>query len=282
MDGPIQWHPAFYSALQIELAADASALIFESEHLLSKKPMQIDVIIIKKPDDYHIHKTMGHIFRRYNLIEYKSPEDSLSINDFYKVMGYGCFYQSDTLKVMEIRPEEITLTFASSHFPRKMMAHMQKDLHLRITAYDTGIFHIQGGIFPIQVLITRKLSKKDYYWLQHLRKDLKSGGEIKTLIENYEGHKKSILYQSVMEAIIRGNWTETEAERKMCDALKELFAEDFKESENRGLQQGLQKGIHQGIQLTKTVFSLSRQGFSVEEIAGQCGISKEQVEEILQ
>ena len=42
----------------------------------------------------------------------------------------------------------------------------------------------------------------------------------------------------------------------MCDALKELFAEDFKESENRGLQQGLQKGIHQGIQLTKTVFFL--------------------------
>ncbi len=81
-----------------------------------------------------------------------------------------------------------------------------------------------------------------------------------------------------MEAIIRGNWAETEAERKMCDALKELFAEDFKQSENRGLQKGLQKGI----QLTKTVFSLSHQGFSVEEIARQCNISKEQVEEILQ
>ena len=133
---------------------------------------------------------------------------------------------------------------------------------------------MQGGIFPIQVLITGELSKKDYYWLQHLRKDLKAGGEIKALIENYEGHKKSILYQSVMEAIIRGNWAETEAERKMCDALKELFAEDFKESRI--------KGIEEGIQLTKTVFSLSRQGFSAEEIAGQCNISKEQVEEILQ
>lgn len=77
-----------------------------------------------------------------------------------------------------------------------------------------------------------------------------------------------------MEAIIRGNWAETEAERKMCDALKELFAEDFKESRI--------KGIEEGIQLTKTVFSLSRQGFSAEEIAGQCNISKEQVEEILQ
>ena len=60
----------------------------------------------------------------------------------------------------------------------------------------------------------------------------------------------------------------------MCDALKELFAEDFKESRI--------KGIEEGIQLTKTVFSLSRQGFSAEEIAGQCNISKEQVEEILQ
>ena len=77
-----------------------------------------------------------------------------------------------------------------------------------------------------------------------------------------------------MEAIIQGNWAETEAARKMCDALKELFAEDFKESENCGLQKG--------IQLTKTVFSLSRQGFSAEEIAGQCNISKEQVEEILE
>ena len=67
-----------------------------------------------------------------------------------------------------------------------------------------------------------------------------------------------------MEAIIRGNWAETEAERKMCDALKELFAEDFKESENRGLQKGLQQGLQQGlqkgIQLTKTVFSFVTPG----------------------
>ena len=40
------------------------------------------------------------------------------------------------------------------------MAHMKEDLHLRFTAYDTGIFHVQGGIFPIQVLITGELSKR--------------------------------------------------------------------------------------------------------------------------
>ena len=41
----IQWHPAFDAALQIELADDADCLTFEPEHLLSKKPMQMDELI---------------------------------------------------------------------------------------------------------------------------------------------------------------------------------------------------------------------------------------------
>lgn len=41
----IQWHPAFDAALQIELGEEAKYLTFEPEHLLSKKPMQIDVLV---------------------------------------------------------------------------------------------------------------------------------------------------------------------------------------------------------------------------------------------
>lgn len=43
------------------------------------------------------------------------------------------------------------------------------------------------------------MSKEENYWLQSLRKDLKSGGEITTLIEKYEKKKRSNLYQAVME-----------------------------------------------------------------------------------
>ena len=42
-DEKIQWHPAFDAALQIEFGEEAEYLEFDSEHLLSKKPMQIDV-----------------------------------------------------------------------------------------------------------------------------------------------------------------------------------------------------------------------------------------------
>ena len=38
-----------------------------------------------------------------SIIEYKSPDDYLTINDFYKVYGYCCFYQSDTEHVCEIK-----------------------------------------------------------------------------------------------------------------------------------------------------------------------------------
>ena len=49
-DDKIQWHPAFDAALQIELEDEAEYLEFEPEHLLSKKPMQIDVLVKNKKD----------------------------------------------------------------------------------------------------------------------------------------------------------------------------------------------------------------------------------------
>jgi len=49
-DDKIQWHPVFDAALQIELEDEAEYLEFEPEHLLSKKPMQIDVLVKNKKD----------------------------------------------------------------------------------------------------------------------------------------------------------------------------------------------------------------------------------------
>ena len=83
----LQWHPAFYAGLQIELQEDKDNLIFENEHQLSAKPMEIDVLIVKKEKALPVKKNIGRIFRMHNIIEYKSPTDYLSIDDFYKVYG---------------------------------------------------------------------------------------------------------------------------------------------------------------------------------------------------
>ena len=36
----LQWHPAFFAEIQIELQEDAEHLIFENEHQLGTKPKE--------------------------------------------------------------------------------------------------------------------------------------------------------------------------------------------------------------------------------------------------
>ena len=43
----IQWHPAFFAGIQIELGDEAEYFSFEAEHQLGTKPMAIDVLIGK-------------------------------------------------------------------------------------------------------------------------------------------------------------------------------------------------------------------------------------------
>ncbi len=65
-DEKIQWHPAFDAALQIELGEETKYLEFDSEHLLSKKPMQIDVLV-KNERHVKIQKNIGRIFRQIEM-----------------------------------------------------------------------------------------------------------------------------------------------------------------------------------------------------------------------
>ena len=95
-DDKIQWHPAFDAALQID-------------------------VLVKNEKDVKIKKNIGRIFRQYNIIEYKSPDDKLNIDDFYKTYGYACLYKSETGDVDQIPATELTITFVCYHYPVKML-----------------------------------------------------------------------------------------------------------------------------------------------------------------
>ena len=88
----IQWHPGFYGGIELELRENKESLEFITEWELSKKPVRVDMLIIKKSGETHIMNKIGHIFRKHNLIEYKSPDDELSIEVFYKTVGYAGLY----------------------------------------------------------------------------------------------------------------------------------------------------------------------------------------------
>ena len=72
-----QWHPAFCSAMELELRENKNVLQYEREHLLSKKPLQIDLLVIKKSVDRILKNEIGDFFLGHNIMEYKSPKDAL-------------------------------------------------------------------------------------------------------------------------------------------------------------------------------------------------------------
>lgn len=218
----LQWHPAFYAGIQIELEEEHEKLIFENEHQLNTKPLGIDVLVIKKEENVEIRKNLGRIFRGHNILEYKSPEDSLSIDDFYKVYAYACLYKSDTAKVNEIKAEDITLTFVCKRFPHKMIKELRRTRKVQLEKFEEGIYHLIGDAFPIQLIHTSKLSEENNFWLKNLTNDLKGTEEAQKLLKAYEKRKRENLYQSVMNVIVKANIALFEEVEEMCDALMEI------------------------------------------------------------
>lgn len=261
----LQWHPAFFAGIQIELEEEREKLIFENEHQLSTKPMEIDVLVIKKHSDVQIQKNIGRIFRGHNIVEYKSPEDSFSINDFYKVYGYACFYKSDTETVDAIRVDDITITFVVKQFPREMLKKLQRTRNLQVVKFDEGIYHISGDIFPIQIIHTAKLSKENNFWLRNLTNDLKAKEDAQNLLDRYNERQQENLYQSVMDVIVKANIELFEEVDDMCDALMEIVKPKVdakvKEATEKALEEGRIKG-----KLDLISKKLAK-GMSVEEIA---------------
>ena len=249
----LQWHPAFYAGLQIELQEDSDNLIFENEHQLGTKPKQIDALIIKKQKDIPIKKNIGKIFRGHNIVEYKSPTDYLCIDDYYKGYAYAMFYKSDTQKVDEIQISDITLTFVSTKYPQKFVEHLKTQWNYRFEQKYPGIYYIQkeSDILPIQLIVTSELKWEDNLWLRSLTNKLEDRTQIKKIVNEYHRNKRNKLYESVMDIIVKANHKEfEEAKGDMCKALEELMAdvieerveervaEATKEADARGMERG--------------------------------------------
>jgi len=132
----ISWHPAFIQALQLELEAYQDALEFYPEYQLNSGPLRIDCVVIKKTKGIEIKKNIAAIFRTWNLLEYKSPEDYVSVVDFYKVYGYACLYTS----LEKIPITDLTITFIESRYPEELLKHLKKERGYTVEENGHGIY----------------------------------------------------------------------------------------------------------------------------------------------
>ena len=70
-DTKIQWHAAFVSAMDLELSQNRSDLEYHKEYNLNTKPLEVDLLVIKKPVGYRVGDEIGRIFSEYYIVEYQ-------------------------------------------------------------------------------------------------------------------------------------------------------------------------------------------------------------------
>ena len=248
----IQWHPAFAAAMGLEFKSDYEYVRIEQEHNLSKEPLRIDLLVLKVNNtERKFSNEIGHIMKTYNIIEYKSPEDSLNIDDYYKTIGYASLYKGMGEYVNRIPDREVTVSMFCTRKPVKMLNMLKKDGAV-IEQKFPGIYYITGNtLFPVQMVVVKELDKQTHSSLRVLM-DKADREDVETFLQNSvkanEPWEREDI-DAVLQASVSANKELYEAIRRdsgMCQALRELMKDEIEDAEKRAEKRGERRGERRG------------------------------------
>jgi hypothetical protein len=131
-----------------------------------REPLKIDVLIIKKKKNVVIKKNIGQNFQMYNVVEYKSPGASVSIEAYHKTHCYARLYAV----LNKVSIDEMSVTVVATRHPRKLLAFLRD--RFSVTHTQPGIYLVAGDTCPAQIIVSEELSEADNFWLTNLRNDL--------------------------------------------------------------------------------------------------------------
>lgn len=279
-DVEIQWHPAFYAAAELELSENREELDFQREYNLSKKPLQIDLLVVKKRKDVSIKNEIGRIFRRYNVIEYKSPGDGLTIDDFFKTIGYACIYKGLGEWVDQIPVNQLTVSLFREGRPEELFRSLEKYGYTMKKKFE-GVYYIEGLFIPVQVVVTGELEKGKHRNLRVLSRNALEEdicGFVEAAQElTAQGDRANI--DAVLQVSVSANYELYDQIKRrypaMCEAMRRLMhdeiADELREIEIKGEMK----------KAREMALSLAGMGMPTEKIAEAAKVSIKLVQEWL-
>ncbi|MDR1248488.1 MAG: hypothetical protein LBK63_04205 [Treponema sp.] len=268
----LKWHPAFLQALQLELMEYKNFLQFKYEYQLTAEPLRVNLLIIKKPRDLAIDKNIARIFKSDNLVEFKSPEDYLSVKDFLKVYAYACLYVAITPETVL---SDVTLTFVEHRHPRELIGYLTGERNYGVEETSPGVYTVSEDYLPIQLIETKRLSAEENLWLKSLTNDLEAGAA-RTILERKKKTARKAPLNAYLDVLLRAN------PRAFMEALnmanhRETFEEVFTEA---GI---IPQWIEQGEE--KKALAIARnllaKGWAVEEVAETTELPSEKVQSLI-
>ncbi len=242
----LDWHSGFEGGLWLSLRKYISSLHIEREHPLSEEPLRIDFLVIRKTAGVEIKNSLGRNFRKYNIIEYKNPNDELNIDVLWKAIGYTGLFKSFVKTVNEIRISEITITILRARKPVKLFKELEQE-GKRVISDDPGVYRIEGMIeIPILVIVIKELKDRELLALSIMRHNADEEEVRAFLTEagNYtepgdRRHVDAVL--QISAGVNTALYNRLRGDDSMCEALREIMAEDLREAESRGKAEGEDK-----------------------------------------
>ena len=230
----IHWHSGFYGGMEIELIKYKSLLSFDIEHELSKEPLRIDMLIIRKNSDVTIDNQIGMIFRKYNILEYKSPEDGLSIDDFINTVGYAFLYKGLGSKVNEIPLGELTVTIVREVYPRNLIKAIREEGGA-VTRRFPGIYYVtELFTVPSQIIVTSELEGREHTALRIISRHAREEDvrqfimDLKRLETQGDVNNANAVLQ-VSSIANKTLYSRIRRDDTMCQALMEIMKEEVDE-----------------------------------------------------
>ena len=207
----------------------------------------MDLLIIYKKTDDEINNSIGRIFRKHNIVEYKGPGDTLSIDVFYKVIGYAGLFKGLGKKVNEIPANDMTISFFRYSKPAKLFKDLKSE-GARIENTSQGIYYVSEIInIPTQIVVMSELPQDEHSALRILSPGI-SVEDIRSFVGkalNYKEPGDRHNADSVLQVCVSANtatYRKIREEEKMCEALRELMKDeidkDLKNSYERGHSEG--------------------------------------------
>ena len=251
-DTKIQWHAAFVSAMDLELAQNRSDLEYYKEYNLNTKPLEVDLLVIKKDAGIEITNEIGKLFRGHNIVEYKSPDDHLNIDSFYKAGAYASLYKSYGKTVDERRAGDITVTLVRERKPSGLFTYF-KEHGITYTNPYKGIYQVTNTVlFPTQIIVTKELNPKEHVWLKALSGQMEKQ-QMRELLEKIEKLDLKIdreLADSVLQVSIGANKQvveELRGDENMCQALLEIMEPEINKIKAEVTREVTKEGINNTI-----------------------------------
>jgi hypothetical protein len=289
----IQWHSPFRGAVKIELEPYKDILEYIDEKAITKKPLQIDLLIIKKQSEVKIENAIGKIFRAINIIEYKSPTDYVSIDDYYKVSAYAYLLKADADTEDGISIEDLTISLVSSKVPKLVFEHLQHIKGYELAKQRDGIYYLnKEKEIPVQFIALDELSS-DHKWLAALTNRI-TEEKIASITADYDPAEKNEYKESILETVLKVNFAHIkrkEEDKSMSKEVVELFRPEIEEAADKRAQELAAKMVQEfeakmvqeveAKKMQEVIIGLYQINVPISQIAQGTKMSEKQVQEII-